>query len=296
MWKRVMHPMADAPAAVPAHLRPTSLPAMSASTARALPVRLMNASGVAWLTVAVLGQLLMAAYLVAFYGRAALQGAFERWNDVMPQAYAAGATMFNLVIGFHLLFAGVIIVVGALQLLPAIRRRAPALHRWSGRVYLIAAALLSIGGLLLVWVRGGSAGDLSQHVAVSGNALLILACAWMAWRHARARRMPAHRRWALRLFLAVSGVWCFRVGLSLWLVVNQGPAGFDPATFSGPFLTALAFAQYLLPLAVLELFLRVQVRANPRAQLAMAAGMTVLTLGTLAGIAAASMILWLPRM
>jgi hypothetical protein len=78
-------------------------------------------------------------------------------------------------------------------------------------------------------------------------------------------------------------------------VANQGPAGFDPETFTGPALTAIAFLSWGLPLAVLQLYFRAQ-RAGARGRLAMAGGLGVATLFTAAGIAAASMLLWLPKL
>jgi hypothetical protein len=44
-------------------------------------------------------------------------------------------------------------------------------------------------------------------------------------------------------------VWFFRLGLTLWLLVHQAPVGFDPKTFSGPFLIVLTLAQSLVPAA-----------------------------------------------
>jgi hypothetical protein len=255
----------------------------------------LRLTAASWLGIAVLGQLLFATYVTGFYGRAALQGKPEIWNQVLAHGYVAGDTFLNLVLALHLLFAVVVIVGGAVQLLPQIRRMAPALHRWNGRAYLILAGIVSIGGLSMVWIRG-TVGDLSQHIAVSLNAALILGFAVVAWRHARARRFELHRRWALRLFLAVSGVWFFRVGLMFWIVVNQGPVGFDPKSFTGPFLTFLSFAQFALPLAVLELYFRVQQGRDPRAQLAMATGLGILSLMMTVGIAAAAAIMWLPHL
>lgn len=256
---------------------------------------LLRAAAVFWCGTAVFGQLLFALYVAGFYGHAAVQGRPETWNQVLSHGYVAGAAFLNLVLGLHLLFAFAIILGGALQLLPQIRRKAPAVHRWSGRAYLLLAAALAVGGLVMVWTRG-AVGDRSQHIAISVNALLILGFAGIAWRHARARQFDAHRRWALRLFLAVSGVWFFRIGLMFWIVVNQGPVGFDPKTFTGPFLTFLAFAQYLLPLAVLECYFRAQRSRDRRSQLAMAAGLSVLTLAMMVGIAAAAAIMWLPNL
>jgi hypothetical protein len=105
-----------------------------------------------------------------------------------------------------------------------------------------------------------------------------------------------HRRWALRLFLAVSAVWFFRVMLMFWIVLWGRPVGFDGTTFQGPFLDFLSFAQYLLPLALLELYFRAQQATRPAQRIAMAGGLGVLTLATGAGIAVAAMALWLPLM
>ena len=38
------------------------------------------------------------------------------------------------------------------------------------------------------------------------------------------------------------------------MILNNRPGGFDPVAFQGPFLNFLAFAQYLVPLAIPELF------------------------------------------
>jgi hypothetical protein len=73
--------------------------------------------------------------------------------------------------------------------------------------------------------------------------------------------------------MVVNGVWFFRVGLMLWLVLNNGPVGFDPKTFRGPFLDFWSFADYLLPLAVLEVYLRTQDRAGTLGKFAVAAGL-----------------------
>lgn len=255
----------------------------------------LRAAAALWVGVAVCGQLLFALYVAGFYGRAALGGQYEIWNKVLPHGYVAGDTAGNLVVAAHLAFAVAILVGGAVQLMPFVRRRWPRVHRWNGRVYLFVAVVMSVGGLFMVWTRG-AVGDLSQHIAISINALLILGCAGMALRHALARRIDAHRRWALRLFLVVGGVWFFRIGLMFWIVVNQGPAGFDPKTFTGPFLTFLAFAQYVVPLAVLELYLRTQRHGSTAMRFATAALLVTLTLATLAGVAAAAALMWLPRL
>ena len=110
-----------------------------------------------------------------------------------------------------------------------------------------------------------------------------------------ARDFVNHRRWAMRLFLVMSGVWFFRVGLMLWLLIHQAPVGFDGETFTGPFLTALTFGQTLLPLLMLELYFYAQKRAGTQGRFAMAGLLALLTLATAAGIVGATLMMWSPR-
>ncbi len=133
-------------------------------------------------------------------------------------------------------------------------------------------------------------------MALSLNAILIMACAAMAVRHAMARQLAIHRRWALRLFLVVSGVWFFRVFLMLWLTLWQGPAGFDPETFTGPFLTFLAFGQYLVPLSVLEVYLRVRESGGTASRFVVAGSLAFISMAMGLGIFAATLGMWLPRL
>jgi hypothetical protein len=248
-----------------------------------------------WFVVAVTGQWIFVFYIASFYGVSAARGNIEVWNKTLAHGWVAGNPIGNTALTAHLLFAVLITLSGALQLIPQIRARFPVFHRWNGRMYVLVAFTMGISGLYLLLSGRNVVGDVSQHVAIGINALLILVCAAMAWRYAVARDFKTHRRWALRLFLVVGGVWFFRVGLMFWLLLNKGPVGFDPNTFQGPFVTFLSFAQYLLPLAVLEIYLRTRDRNGATGKLATAAGLFVLTAAMGVGIFAATMGMWLPR-
>ncbi|MCU0634146.1 MAG: DUF2306 domain-containing protein [Gemmatimonadaceae bacterium] len=248
-----------------------------------------------WAVLAVMSQLLMAVYVTDFYGSRALAGRLAAWNQGMPRGYIEGATLGNAVVASHMAGTVLFMVLGALQLLPGLRRRAPMVHRWSGRVYLLTAAVLAIGGLYLVWVRGG-VGGFWQHVGLSFDALAILLCGTMALRTARARDIAAHRRWALRLWIAGSAVWFFRLSLFLVLAIFRRPVGFDPKTFDGPLLIALTFAQWMVPLAVLEAYFVAQRARAASARWAMTAALALAMVFTVAGTAAVTMIAWVPRM
>ncbi|MBX3563849.1 MAG: DUF2306 domain-containing protein [Sphingomonas sp.] len=240
-----------------------------------------------WFAVALAGQAAFALYVIAFYGRAAAAGNYAKWNEVLVGGFIPGGLIGNLILGAHLLLAVTITLGGPLQLIPAIRARVPAFHRWNGRIYLLTALVMSVGGAFMVWTRGTAGGD-AMRIGITINGVLIVAAAWIAWRHARGKRFAEHRRWALRAFLLVNGVWCFRVGLMLWILVNQGPVGIG-SDFDGPFVRVWAFGCYLLPLAILELYLR------PRAGWGTALLLFLVTLAMGVGIVGAVMGMWLPR-
>ena len=246
-----------------------------------------------WFGVMVIGQLIFAFTVASFYGMTAARGDLLAWRKSITHGYIPGDTMGNLAIVVHLTSAVIVILAGLIQLIPQVRERAPAFHRWNGRIYVVTAFTISLAGLYMTWIRG-SVGDLVQHLGSSLMAVLIMLCAVMALRYALARDFKTHRRWALRLYIVASASLFIRAGLFLSLLLNHGPFGFDPATFSGPFLTFMIFAQYLVPLAVLEIYLRTQDRGGAAGRFAMATGLFVLTVGLGAGIFAVTMGAWLP--
>jgi len=246
-----------------------------------------------WFLVAVLGQWFFAFYVLSFYGSSAAQGNLEAWNKVLPHGYIAGDTLGNITVIIHILLAAVIILGGPLQLLPQIRSRFPTFHRWNGRIYMPTVFLVSLSGLYMVWARGDD--GFIRTMGISINAVFIMLFSIVALRCAIARNIVAHKRWALRLFLVVNGVWFFRVGLMFSLFLNGGPFGFDPATFKGPFLTFLNYAQYLIPLAVLELYFRTQGKVSALAKLSFATLLVGLTVAMGIGIFVAANAMWLPR-
>ena len=272
---------------------------------RALPARrsttiitaetALRASAALWFAVAVIGQWTFVSYILGFYASSASRGAWSEWKKILTHGIVPGDTMGNAALVAHIFLAVIITVGGPLQLVPALRARAPSFHRWNGRVYLTTAFASGISGLYMIWV-GGIGGSLAQRVGISVDALLIMTFAVVAVRYALARNMRLHRRWALRLFMVVSASWFFRVGLMFWIAVNHGPAGFDPKTFRGPFIDVLSFAQYLVPLAVLEIYLRTRDRAGSPRRYAMAGSLLVLTAAMGLGIVVATKVMWLPRM
>jgi len=246
-----------------------------------------------WFAVTVVGQVVFAFTVASFYGLTALRGDYHKWN--FTNGYIPGFSMGNTAVVMHVASAVIIMLAGAVQLVPQIRNRFPVFHRWNGRIYMLTAVTLSVAGLYMTWFRG-SVGDLSVHLASTLGAVLIWLCGGMALRYALARDFKTHRRWALRFFLVVSGSWFFRIGFFLSFLIFKGPFGFDPTTFRGPFLTFMSFAQYLVPLAVLEIYLRAQDRPGALRRMATAGMLFVLTLVMGAGLFAVATAQWVPQL
>jgi uncharacterized membrane protein len=245
-----------------------------------------------WFAVTILGQLVFAFTVASFYALTALRGDYHKWN--FTNGYVPGFSMGNTAVVMHVASAVIIMLAGAVQLVPQVRNRFPVFHRWNGRIYMLTAVTLSVAGLYMTWIRG-SVGDLSVHLASTLGAVLIWLCGGMALRYALARDFRTHRRWALRFFLVASGSWFFRIGFFLSFLIFKGPFGFDPVTFRGPFLTFMSFAQYLIPLAVLEIYLRAQDRPGVMRRMATAGVLFVMTLVMVAGLFAVAMAQWVPQ-
>jgi len=245
-----------------------------------------------WFVVTVVGQLFFAFAIASFYTLTALRGDYHGWN--FTHGFVPGVTKGNWAVVMHIASAAVIMLAGAAQLVPQIRSRFPVFHHWNGRIYMLAVVTLSAAGLYMTWFRG-SVGDLPQHLGSTLNAILMWLFAALALRYALARNFRIHRRWALRLFLAVSGSWFYRIGFFLAIVLNKGPFGFDPTTFTGPFPTFMSFANYLFPLAILEIYFLAQDRPGALRRMATASLLFVLTLSMIAGLFAVTAVIWVPQ-
>lgn len=255
MKARVSRAMIDAGAAAPE--RALERPRRSA----VLPL-----AGQVWWWVALTGQALFFIYLASFYAPATLSGHFAAWNrnPMLLKGYVAGQTAWNLSFAAHVTLAAVVSFGGVMQLAAPLRRRFPAVHRWNGRAFMLAASIAGASGLWMTWFGGASVGGggVIGSLAVSLDAVLIFVFAGVAWRAARRRRFATHRRWALRLFMAANGVWFLRLGLFGWYVLTGGLGLTD--TLDGPANYGLDFAAYLVPLGLLELYLRAQDSASVR--------------------------------
>lgn len=252
----------------------------------------LSAAARLWCGVAVAGQAAFIGFIVLFYGVRTATGNLAGWNDKpLIEGYVAGDGVGNGMFALHVLLASVVTLCGLLQLSPGLRRGRPALHRWSGRVFIVTGGVAALSGAWLTLVRGSYLSTVSA-AAVVINGGLILAFAGLAWRAALQRRFEAHRRWALRTFMVISGVWFLRVGLMGWVLLNQGPVGMTD-DMSGPADVVLTFGSYLIPLAGLEIYLRAQ-SWRGAAKAGAAVALTIATGFMAVGVAGTILVLWGP--
>jgi len=251
-------------------------------------------AGVLWFTIAAVGQAAFIAFILAFYGVRTVTGNFAGWNDKpLIVGYVRGDDAGNIVFAAHVLLASVVTLGGLMQMIPALRRKWPGLHRWTGRTFLVVAAFLALSGVWMAAARGAYLSVVSA-VAILINSLLILFFAGLAWRHAIERRFERHRVWAMRTFMVVSGVWFLRVGLMGWIVVNRGPVGMTD-DMSGPADIVMTFGSYLIPLAFLELYRAAERSANGVAKALVATLILVAAAFTAAGVFGTTAFMWLPH-
>lgn len=98
-------------------------------------------------------------------------------------------------LAIHVGGAATALLAGPFQFLAALRLGRPAVHRWTGRIYLLACLVGGLSGLLL------AVGTTMGPVATAGFgslAILWTCVSAHGWRLARRRRFAEHRRWMIR--------------------------------------------------------------------------------------------------
>ncbi|MEM8984317.1 MAG: DUF2306 domain-containing protein [Pseudomonadota bacterium] len=255
---------------------------------------LLHRAATGWFAVAAFGQCAFIGFILVFYGTRTASGNFSRWNDKpLIDGYIADDSVGNLMFISHVLLAALVTLTGLVQLVPVVRKRLPSIHRWSGRVFLSVGLFLAVGGIWLAWIRGTRLSFISAF-STTVNGVLIVLFAVLAWRYARRRQFAAHRRWALRTFMVVSGVWFIRIGLMGWIIVNQAPRGMN-GTLSGPADIAITFGSYLIPLAVLECYLRAQRHGGALTTVVTTLLIVASTLFTAVGVFGTITLMWWPH-
>ena len=247
-----------------------------------------------WVGVILTGQWIFALYILVQFTLPLITGQLDESRYAyMIRGYVNGDTINNAILLLHVIPVMLISLSGTFQLFPAIRQHYPRFHRINGRIYLIFGLLGAIGGLYLTWVTGSRLSDLGA-LGVTVNGLLIPLMVYFAWRYAVQRDFARHQRFAIHAFILINGVWTFRLLLMGWFMLNQGPQG-NSANLDGPADVILSFASYLLPMFIAELIFRARARDTVGSRVTATIAVCIAIFITLIGTAAATMMMWGPR-
>ncbi len=124
----------------------------------------------------------------------------------------------------HITASGFAMITGAFQFFKPLRQKAPAVHRWTGRIYILAC---TVGGL-----AGGTIALSSTAGPIAGWGFLSLAVLWvpftlLAWVSAMRKDFVAHERWMIRSFALTFAAVTLRIYLPVAIIQNHGEFPLD---------------------------------------------------------------------
>ena len=130
----------------------------------------------------------------------------------------AHITERNQAFVLHIVASPLALIVGLFQFLPNLRARRPALHRWSGRLYVLAVFTGGLSGLILAF------GMADRPVAALGFGLLAVLWLGVTLRGVRlamAGEQLAHRRWMFRSYALSFAAVTLRLELPLFFIFTD---------------------------------------------------------------------------
>jgi drug/metabolite transporter (DMT)-like permease len=132
----------------------------------------------------------------------------------------------------HILPGMLFMVLGPLQFVKSLRTKYPAIHRWSGRIFLTASAVIGITGMTMVLRDSIGGADEKAAILVFGS-LFLFALGKALW-HALHQEFAQHREWMIRGFaigLAVATIRPIMAGFFAAAVIGGHTP--EPSKFFG---------------------------------------------------------------
>jgi len=196
--------------------------------------------------------LIFGIYILAFYAIALFNDDFSNWNRVLPSLYDPNNRTATIGIGVHFIAGGIILMLGCIQMISSVRNRYPELHRWSGRVYVLASIIAAVGGTVFIFLQGTIGGTV-MDIGFGFYGLFIFIAAIFTVKYAMQKQMEKHRAWGIRLFALAIGSWLYRMDYGFWLMLADGLGHRDD--FHGPFDYFMSFFFYVPNLLVAEVII-----------------------------------------
>lgn len=158
-----------------------------------------------------------------------------------------------LLLSGHVIFGAAALVCCCLQLWPWLRRHHPAVHRISGRIYVLAV----LPGSVLAAVSSMMASvPLPGRIGNTMLSVLWLGVTVVGFYMIRQRRFEAHRRWMIRSFALCFSIVVNRLWIGIWLVALMpffdGYYGGDETAFAHDVAVASIWCSWVVNLLIAE--------------------------------------------
>jgi len=189
-------------------------------------------------------------YILVFYFLSLLQGNADQWNDILPGLYDNETKTATISIGIHFAAGGIILILGSIQLIDSLRIKYPSIHRYVGRLYVLASLAAGFGGLFFILLKG-TIGGFIMDVGFGGYGVLTVGAALATIYYARLGLFNKHRAWAIRLYALAIGSWLYRMTYGFWYLCTGGIG--HTIDFTGPFDYVMDFFFYIPNLIVAEI-------------------------------------------
>jgi uncharacterized membrane protein len=176
-------------------------------------------------------------------------------NEATTETDLARRASYPLAMALHVIGGAALLILGLLQFSPDLRRKAPRLHRWTGRTLLALGAGAALSGL---WMNASPFAKPESHLydgAQNIMAAAFLTVTALGLAAARARDFAAHRAWMLRAYAIAMGA-----GTQTALVL---PVFLLLGTVEGPALDLILIGAWAVNLGGAELLIARQARSAP---------------------------------
>jgi len=123
-------------------------------------------------------------------------------------SFDQGFSKQTFITALHILPGALFMILGPLQFMPRIRVRHTQFHRWSGRIFIIAAYVIGLTSFVLSFIKQ-PIGGMNEAVASVFFSIFFLACVSLSLYYILRKQVPLHREWIIRTFsvgLAISTV------------------------------------------------------------------------------------------
>lgn len=175
-----------------------------------LAFRLM--SGTVWASMSLWG-----VWISVYYGKSALCFDWDAFNIAFPDMHKTGYNVAFVSIAVHLIGAAYMALAGAFQLVKYVRKRYIVVHKWVGRLYIVASLVTSLGGLGLIFFRGSSGGRPADY-AFATYGFIFLISGILTYYYVKQKDISRHKLWAWRLYSLSLAGWMYRADYYWWMV------------------------------------------------------------------------------